>query len=88
MKSITEKFGNEFFDVEDAGPFYVMANEQAPPSTKYKVFRMVLLPEELRGKYDEVDAFVKWVCHRIDNQDTDSSPESPADQYKAWLSEK
>lgn len=83
-REVDRHFGEELFAVEDAGPFYVMVNQQAPPSTKYSVFRLVLMPEELERDYLESQQFARWVLRRIDNLYTHAPPESPSDQYQAW----
>jgi hypothetical protein len=76
----------DYVTLEKSGPFYVFPNQPAPETSKYKVFRLVIIPMEITDHYEK-QAFAAWVMRRIDKRGAGQAAETPAEQLAAWKAE-
>lgn len=79
-------YGQELFEVTNAGPLFIYPNQAAPATTKYHVYRFVIMPDAIEEPRDN-RPFVAWALRRADKRTPQTPPESADAQFEAWKAE-
>ncbi len=76
----------ELFDIEKAGPFYILPNQKAPATSTYHAYRLVYLPPAIEDPSDNRH-LAAWIMRRIDARPAGSPAETVEELYEIWKAE-
>jgi hypothetical protein len=76
----------ELFDIEKAGPFYILPNQKAPATSTYHAYRLVYMLPDIEDASDN-RPFAAWMMRRLDASADGAPAETVQELYEIWKAE-